>query len=466
MRAIRIALATATLAFIGVMTGCSGLQLAGSNTAPTQIALTGIHGNVHGGQNPISGSRIQVYQAGTTVTYGTGAVALIPSGSYYLGGKSGCVSGPSQVCYNYVVSDANGNFNVTGDYSCTSGTELYFTATGGNPGSGTNNAALEIAAIGLCDNLANVTFVQINEVTTVGTVYALAQFMSDTYNASTQAGSINIGAPATNVAGLKAAFADVNTLVNYYDGYTPGPAPGSGAVVPAGTTVPVQEIFALADSIAACVNTTGGSGGVCTTLFTDTTENGFTPTDVTGATLNMALYPAVNASAILALRTGMTPWVTTFNTANDLTLAITYSEVSTSAPAALAIDASGNVWVANSGTNNVSELSHTGVAAANSPFTVGTTPDALAVDSTGNIWVANYGSSSVMKLSSSGSILSTFPSAGTEPTGIAVDAVGNIWASDYGTSQLSEYTSSGPAAGSPFTVSGVASPVALAINPH
>jgi hypothetical protein len=441
--------------------------MASSNTSPTQLAFSAIHGNVHGGQNPISLSTIQVYQAGTTGTYGTGNTALIPSGSYYLGGKSGCVASGSQVCYSNVVSDTNGNFNVTGDYSCTLGKELYFTATGGNPGSGTNNAAVEISAIGLCDNLANVTFVQINEVTTVGTVYALAQFMTDTYNASTQTGSINIGAPSTNVAGLKAAFADVNTLVNYNDGYTPGPAPGSGAVVPAGTTVPVQEIFALADSIAACVNTTGGSGGVCTTLFSDTTENGFTPTDVTGATLSMALYPAVNASAILALRSGLTPWVTTFNTANDLTLAITYSGVSTSAPVALAVDASGNVWVANSGTNNVSELSHTGVAASGSPFTVGTTPDALAVDSSGNIWVANYGGAgAVMKLSSSGAILSTF-SAGNEPTGIAVDAVGNIWVSDYSTSQLSEYTSAGsPAAGSPFTVTGVASPVALAINPH
>jgi hypothetical protein len=441
------------------------MQLAGGNAALAQVGFPAIQGNVHGGQNPISGSTVQVYQAGTTGTYGTGAVALIPSGSYYLGGKPGCVASGSQVCYSNVVSDANGNFNVTGDYSCTSGTELYFTATGGNPGSGTNNAALEISAIGLCDNLANVTFVQINEVTTVGTVYALAQFMKDTYNAGTQTGSINIGAPSTNVAGLKAAFADVNTLINYYDGYTPGPAPGSGAVVPAGTTVPVQEIFALADSIAACVNTTGGTGGVCTTLFSDTTENGVTPSDVTGATLNMALYPAVNASAILALRTGMTPWVTTFSTANDLTLAVTYSGVSTSAPEALAVDASGNVWVANSGMNNVSELSHTGVAASGSPFTVGTTPDALAVDSAGDIWVGNNGGTgSLIELSSSGALKSTF--SGIHPSSIAIDGLGNVWAADSQTSKLSEfYVSSGAPEAGPFTVTGVSSPVALAINP-
>ena len=35
-----------------------------------------------------------------------------------------------------VTTDANGNFNITNLYSCVNASEVYITATGGNPGGG------------------------------------------------------------------------------------------------------------------------------------------------------------------------------------------------------------------------------------------------------------------------------------------------------------------------------------------
>ncbi len=481
MRYILLALTTATL----LLTGCAGFAPAPSSTGPTQIHFSALNGNVHGGQNPITGATVQVYAAGTTGTYGTGATALIPTANasctsnqsptcYYLGGAPGCVAGNGQTCYTNVVTDGGGYFNITGDYSCTSGSELYITATGGNPGSGVNNSVIQLSGFGLCDNLPNVTFLLLNEVTTVGTAFALAQFMSDSYNASTQTGYINIGAPASNVTGLKEAFADINTLVNYANGSSPGPAAGSGAVVPAGTVVPSQQIYAIANSLAACVNTNGS--GACTGsfgLFGLTTVNGVAPSDTAGACLNIAKHPTVNANNILDLTYPAAPFATTFISANDLSLAITYTGNGISAPSGVAVDASGNVWVANSTGNSVTELAHNGSPVGNSPFTTGgiTAPTALAVDNSGYVWIANS-NSTLTQLSSSGSSVGSSPFSGgglSSPTSVAVDGLGDIWLSNSGNNSVSEFSSSGTAlspAGTGYVAIGLTSPVGVAINPQ
>jgi streptogramin lyase len=71
----------------------------------------------------------------------------------------------------------------------------------------------------------------------------------------------------------------------------------------------------------------------------------------------------------------------------------------------VAIDGSGNVWVANigngtvgtvSGDSNVTELSSTGSLIGTYP--AGSYPYAIAIDGSGNIWVANFGSNTVTEL--------------------------------------------------------------------
>jgi hypothetical protein len=466
-------------ALIG-LTGCGAFQ-ATTPGAPVQASVSDVKGNVHGGQQPIAYASLQIFQAGTTGTYGSGATPLIPTANaactagqsptcYYAGGAKGCVASDAQTCYTGAVSDAKGNFTITGDYTCTLGTDLYMTATGGNPGAGVNKSSVLLTGFGLCDNVANVPFLEINEISTVGTVWALTQFMSDSYVASTQTGIINIGAPATNVTGLNQAFADINTLINYQTGLSPGPAPGSGSIVPPGTTVPTQEIYAIADALAACVNTTGN--GACTSLFGYTQANNVTPTDTVGAALNIATNPTMNATKILQLGTANPPFPTTFTTANDLTLAVTYTGDGLNAPSALAVDANGNVWIANSAGNSVTQLAHNGSAAASSPFTAGQidTPSAIAIDTSGDIWIANA-NSTLTELSGTGTNVGTSPFSGgglSSPSSIAFDGLGNLWIANKGNSSISEFSSSGaplsPSTG--YTPSGVANPIAIGANPN
>jgi streptogramin lyase len=117
-------------------------------------------------------------------------------------------------------------------------------------------------------------------------------------------------------------------------------------------------------------------------------------------------------------------------------------------PDGIAIDASGNVWVANGGdqSNNevasVTELSNSGAKLGNYKVS-----DAagIAIDASGNAWVA--GGPGVTELSSSGAKLGTYDigseSYGVEPQGVAIDSSGDVWVTNYGGDYVTELSSAG-----------------------
>src|SRR5208282_6420564 len=93
-------------------------------------------------------------------------------------------------------------------FTCThANDELFLVASGGNPGlaPGTNNSAAVLTnAIGPCNSLPTGN-ININEVTTVATEFALAGLSTD---------HLHVGTSSTNIVGLTNAFATVNNLVS------------------------------------------------------------------------------------------------------------------------------------------------------------------------------------------------------------------------------------------------------------
>ena len=114
-----------------------------------------------------------------------------------------------------------------------------------------------------------------------------------------------------------------------------------------------------------------------------------------------------------------------------------------------AIDASGNIWVANGGNgtpgtapgdSNITKLSPSGAVIGT--YVAGSFPIGMAIDKTGDVWVENYGNrtpgtapgdSNVTKLSPSGVVLGTYVVGSYPAGGIAIDASGNVWVSNWGT---------------------------------
>jgi trimeric autotransporter adhesin len=232
----------------------------------------GMRGLVHGGQQPIIGATIQLYSVGTTADGAASTPLLSPA----------------------PVTDANGNFNISGTYSCPSSSSLvYVVASGGNPGlaSGTNNAAISLmAALGPCGNLTASTYIFINELTTLAAVYSLAPYM---------ASASAIGSSSTDTAALVNAFTLASEFVNTAN----GTAPGTG--VPTGTVVPVAQINTIGDIFAPCIDSAGGTAGdstACGNLFALTTLTGSTaPTNTVAALLNLANNPAWNTASLYSL---------------------------------------------------------------------------------------------------------------------------------------------------------------------
>lgn len=426
------------------ITGCSvNPQASSAVRSPTSNRT--FTGNLHGGQQPVSGSSIQLYAASAT-GYGSAATPLLTTA---------------------VFTDANGNFSVTGDYTCPANSFVYLTATGGNPGLGPNftnpNLGL-MAALGLCSSLTPATFVHVNELTTVASVWPLAHFMH---------GFAGLGTTPGNQAGLIAAFAAVNKVVNLAAGITPGPG------LPAGATLPTSEINTLAAILASCINSAGGiagDGSICGKLFMATTPVGGTPpTDTITAAVNIAQNPGSNIATLFSLVSPISPFQPVLASAPDnFLIGINYVGGGLNAPQAIAVDAAGNIWAANSGNASLTELTNNGLAISPvAGFTGGglNTPTALAFDLPGNLWITNTAGNSVSKFTSTGTPVAGSPYVGgglSAPSGVSVDPVGNIWIANSANSSLTELSGTG-AALSPITGflgAGISTPVSIAISPR
>jgi DNA-binding beta-propeller fold protein YncE len=420
-----VAISASALALAGVLAGCGGAlsSLGGSDGSGSTVVH--FSGNVHGGQQPVAGATVQLYTVGTT----------------------GLKSASTALIGTSVVSDAGGNFNITGKYNCATlpATQVYIVATGGNPGAGTNSALSMMTALGPCTSLTPSTFIQINELTTVAAAYALAPFAQD---------YTHVGASGFNPTGLVNAFASASNLVNFGTGSTPG------STLPAGATEPVAELDTLANILAACVNTTGAASTQCTTLFTATGA-----TETIGAALAIAKNPGLSSlTALYTLSNGQAPFQPTLSgQPNDFTVAVNYNAGGTFAsPYGIALDATGNAWITNEGGTTVTELGSSGsvLLTANGTGTVGTLygPQGIAIDPSGNIWVANTAGNSVVRYTLGGGLIITtlsFTTGITAPTAIALDAQGNAFVANFNGNSVAKLNNAGaPAAGSPFTASG------------
>lgn len=428
--------ATATCLSL-LLAGCAGMT---STATPVAHAGSKLQGKLYGGQQPVAGAAITLYAASTT-GYG-GATSNILTAA--------------------VSTDGGGNFGISGDYACMPGQQMYIVATGGNPGAGTNANLALMAALGDCVNLTPQTFININEITTVAAVYALSPFMNS---------YTNLGSSSTNTAGLARAFTSAAKLANTSNGQPGGPSLAAGAVLP------TAELNTLANILAACVNSTGGTAGAnnaCGTLFTNTTINfgpggKLAPTNTISAILNIAQNPTSNVSNLYSLSSPTAPFQPQLASApNDWTVSINYTLGGFSAPAGITADAAGTIYVPNSGNNTVSVLAQTGTAGVPLLLNGLSGPSAVAIDSHGNAWVTNKTGNSVSAFSPGGNALAGSPFTGSGnlsgPVALAFDAPGNLFIANSTGNSVTQLTSGGNYVQQITT--GVTAPNAIAVNPN
>ena len=256
------------------------LTLTSCSVTSVSSATGMIQGRVYGGQQPVSGSTIQLWAVADNADPASSTPLLTQP----------------------VTTDANGSFTISNIYTCPSpSTLVYISATGGNPGLGSsisNPAIAEYAALGLCSNLSAATTIDITEITTVALAAAYFSFTSEPHS------------PSSIYSDMATAFNLANSLADNSAGQAVGP------LLPPGYTVPIARLNTLANIIASCINTAGGTAGdntPCGVLFTN--AGGAATTDTMTALIQIELNPTQNVDNLFNLASPVGPFQPTLRSA-------------------------------------------------------------------------------------------------------------------------------------------------------
>jgi RHS repeat-associated protein len=127
-------------------------------------------------------------------------------------------------------------------------------------------------------------------------------------------------------------------------------------------------------------------------------------------------------------------------------------------PTDVAIDSKGNVWVTDSGNNRIDEFNQAGEYLSSIGFeseeeeeeNLLSWPESLAIDSHDNIWVADTYHREVKEFDHSGELIGSFGGEfGSEPgqiieaSAIAVDSEDHVWLADYSNYRVTEFDDEG-----------------------
>jgi hypothetical protein len=396
-----------------------------------------LHGSAYGGQQSIYNSHIYLMAASTS-GYGSASTSLLKAAPNTFADTT-VLGTPTNPAY-YVVTDAAGGFNITGDYTCTYNATtpsqsqlLYIYSVGGvnnylagSPTtSGTNNPMIGLmATLGNCPTsgtfAGHISFIYLSEVSTVATAYAVAGF-------ATSARNIGSASSALSQLGLSNAFANANQLYDI-QGSVPGhegrkTTPGTGTV----GTVPQALLDTLANILAACVNqsntTVPPSSGACQTIYNATGN----AVDTASAMIYIAQHPGSNVAALYGLQASSVQYADNLTSQpKDFTVGITFTGAGLGNPVDVATDALGNAWVTSS-SGFVSNLTPLGLHVSGSPFSV-PTANYLAIEPSGGAWISSSGGNKIYGLSSTGAALAGSPLTNSNfsaPAGIALNGSGN-----------------------------------------
>jgi hypothetical protein len=374
-----------------LLAGCGADSISG-DVSP-DMSSPAISGRSFGGQQPIAGATIYVIEMGTAGYGSTGTILA------------------------QTTTDGLGNFQFApGAYTCPqSNTPVYLLGVGGNSGSGINTSAVTAAGLGSCANAKN-TYTILNEVTTTALAFALSHFFTTTLGGTdaTMADGDWFGGPSsTNSSGTMQysrglVMANSVTIPSMINSTTGSPLQNVG------WTVDANKIYAIANSIADCINSNGStaSNRPCGKLFADTTPPATTsnptptaPSDTLQAAVQMALYPAQNVAKIYTLGTSTPPFNSGLTAApNDWTIGISFTSssvglaVDAGTVSTLDIDGSGNIWFPSnkSGAAGVAYFDPTS-RTFNGPYnsTSATHPQQVAIDANGYIWLNDSASTTV-----------------------------------------------------------------------
>ena len=489
------------------LSGCGG----GGGGSSSSTSST-ISGTVDGGLSPISGSNVTLCEYNNSTEHFTGC----PLGGTSLGSAT---------------TSASGSFSISYTPPSTGGsTVLYVDASGGKTGTGTTNDYIDLIAMaGSSSSLPS--SLKVNELTTVageelfgfangytdpGNKNALSVFndyYSSLVNVSSgnPAGSLSSSQTtiinaykilANALAGCVQNQSVCSQIAKYVNAYNLTPptttlqiaamiqefqnvsANSTGSTmlenlynIVVGSKLAQSTGWAVPSSAPATVPSLeiihpGGGGGGGSSATYQYFNGGYTPTALAAPIADGGNVYDVDSAGGVSFTGYIYDNDPSSYTGGNLAQYITAVYELPTFPTAMAISASGNIWVINQGIGDaqsngnydswVSKINPTG-----EPTGTGVTyiyqpvcqydadnlvPSAIAIGPGGNIWVANEIANTIMELNTNCQLMTDpadtsesayYYSGGTNPVAIAISAHDNIWVANRGSNNVVELSSSG-----------------------
>ena len=343
-----------------------------------------------------------------------------------------------------------------------------------NPTSGPKNTTVFLTGVDFSPNILSNAVILNGKACTVNT--ASTTILSITIPRGAGSGLINVTVAGTTVQTPNFEYVITPSVVSTFAGSTVGFADGTGNVAqfsgPSGVAVDASGNLYVADNgnhkirkispTGAVITLAGGTAG-----FADGTGNVAQFVWPAGIAIDASGNVYVSEEGNNKIRKiSPSVAVTTLAGSSEGFADGTGSLAQFKTPYGAAVDASGNVYVADTRNNRIRKVSPSGVvttfAGSNGGFANGTgtaakfdRPYGVAVDLSGNVYVADSWNHKIRKISPDGVVTTLAGSiAGfadgtgiaaqfTFPCGIAVDATGNVYVGEDGNSKIRKISLTG-----------------------
>ena len=134
-----------------------------------------------------------------------------------------------------------------------------------------------------------------------------------------------------------------------------------------------------------------------------------------------------------------------------------------SSPYGIGVDASNNVYIANSGTSSIIKIAVGTTTKTNYITGMASAPYGVTFDPSGNMFISENNANAIVKVAAGGTTVSAFFSTGLSgPRHLSADNAGNIYVSDYGNGAIKRLTA---AASVTSLVTGLTNPRGVAVDP-
>jgi hypothetical protein len=391
-----------TIALSGFTTGTyfngQNVTVLATGLSSTQFEAAFTHVNAGAGTVPITAyaitSNVATFTAANTLGAGqTVVLSGFPTSTFL---NSQTLTVVSATSTSFTVNFTHADVTTTTEAGTATMQPITDAGTATPTTLGSNAQIALMAALGTCPSAGNfstvgngaISFINVNELTTAATVWALQQFMAAP--AAGNVGAPSIGAPSTQYCNTGSSTVNPSSTAscNVVSGVTPvllqpGLTGLSNAFKMASIitditqgTIPntnysyatpeTAKLTSISNILASCVNSAGGAapggvtdGSICGNLFSYVTPSGSTAAaDTTQAAWYMAQNPTLNVASAYGLITGAGAAFSggLSSAPKDWTVAVnfapTYSGGTTKAVNAaygVSIDAYGNAWISNTG---------------------------------------------------------------------------------------------------------------------